>query len=80
MKDISLEELLDRIYCSSIEEINPILNAVRERFGELWSDWELTTLSVHGHTTEDHAAALAQALALVTRPYSHDHRLSRWLD
>ena len=66
MKEISLEELLDRIYCSSIEEINPILNAIRERFGELWPEWELTTLSVHGHTDEDHAAALTQALALVT--------------
>jgi len=72
MKEISIEELLDRILCANAEELTSIIDTVRERFGELWPDWELTTLSVHGHTTEDHAAALAQALALVIRPYKEN--------
>ena len=67
MKEISLEELLDRIYSSGIDEINPILNAVAERFGELWPDWELAMLSIHGHTAEAHIDAFQQALNLIRK-------------
>lgn len=67
MKEISLEELLDRIYSSGIDEINPIIEALTERFGELWPNWELATLSIPGHTAEAHITAFQQALDLIRK-------------
>ena len=65
MSDIKLEELLDRIYEASAEELNPILNAVTERFSELWPQWELATLSVQGHDRQNLADAMLKSIDLL---------------
>lgn len=65
MSDIKLEELLDRIYEASAEELNPILNAVTERFSELWPQWELATLSVQGHDRQNLADAMQKSIDLL---------------
>ena len=65
MKEILLSDLLDRIYCAKAEELNPIIEAVTERFSEIWPDWELATLSIPGHTAEARIAAFQQALDLL---------------
>ena len=65
MQNITLEALLDRIYCATEEELNPILNAITERFGELWPEWELATLSIHGHDRESHLEALQKSIGLL---------------
>ena len=66
MSNIQLEELLDRIYCASAEELNPIINACMERFSEIWSEWELMTLSVQGHDKQSHIKALQDSLAVLS--------------
>lgn len=65
MKKITLEKLLDRIYCADEDEIHPILDAIAERFSEVWPEWELATLSIPGHTVQDHITAFQQALDLL---------------
>lgn len=65
MTEINLEELLDRIYEASAEELNPILNAVTERFSELWPQWELATLSVQGHDRQNLADAMQKSIDLL---------------
>lgn len=66
MSNIQLEELLDRIYCASAEELNPIINACMERFSEIWPEWELMTLSVQGHDKQSHIKALQDSLAVLS--------------
>jgi len=65
MTEINLEELLDRIYEASAEELNPILNAVTERFSELWPQWELATLSVQGRDRQNLADAMQKSIDLL---------------
>ena len=65
MTNINLEDLLNRIYCATEEEFNPILNAITERFGELWPEWELATLPIHGHDRESHLEALQKSIGLL---------------
>jgi len=67
MQEITLEALLDRILCADAEELSEIIDTVAERFGKLWPDWELTTLSIHGHTAEAHVSAFQQALDLIRK-------------
>ena len=67
MAEIKLEELLERIHCASAEELNPILDAITSRFGEVWPEWELVTLTVQGHSPEAHLAALQKSMDLIAR-------------
>ena len=60
---ITSEELLNRILCSKEEELQPIINAVTERFSELRPEWELMTLSIQGHDRESHIKALQDSIA-----------------
>lgn len=72
MVGIKLAELLERIYCADEEEINPIINAVTERFSEIWPEWELLTLSIHGNDRESHIRALQGSLALLNKIKEND--------
>lgn len=65
MSDINIEDLLDRIYCASAEELNPIINACMERFSEIWPEWELMTLSVQGHDRDSQIEALQKSIDLL---------------
>ena len=65
MKEITLEELTSRILCADPEELNGIIDAVVDRFTEVWPDWELATLSIPGHNAEARIAAFQQALDLL---------------
>ena len=65
MQNMNLEVLLERIYCATEEELDPILNAIIERFGELQPEWELATLSIHGHDKESHIDALQKSIDLL---------------
>ena len=65
MQNITLEALLDRICCATEEELNPIINAVTERFSEVHPEWELATLSIHGHDKDSHIDALQQCVDLL---------------
>ena len=67
MQTITLEELLDRIYQATAEELDPILNAATERFSELWPQWELATLSVHGHDRQSQIDALQKSIDLLSK-------------
>lgn len=62
---ITSEELLNRILCAK-EELQPIINAVTERFSELWPEWELMTLSIQGHDRESHIKALQDSIAVLS--------------
>ena len=66
MKDITLENVLDRILCATAEEINPVLNAVTERFGEVYPDHELLTITIQGHDKQSHLDALQKTMDLVS--------------
>ena len=65
MTDINLETLLDRIYCATEEELDPIIKAVTERFGEVFQEWELMILSVHGHDNKSHIEALQKSMDIL---------------
>ena len=65
MKELSLQELLDRILRAEPEELDPIIVAVTERFTQVWPEWELMTISIPGHTAEAHINALNKALQYV---------------
>jgi len=58
MREITSQELLDRIFLADPNELNDIMDAVSERFMEIWPEWELLIMSIHGHTTEAHLQAL----------------------
>ena len=42
-----MENLLEQIAHINEYHINEILNAVLERYGQLYPDWEISTLSIH---------------------------------
>ena len=58
MREITSQELLDRILRADSDELNDVMNAVTERFTEIWPEWELMIMSIHGHTAEAHLQAL----------------------
>ena len=62
MRKMTLEELLDRIYCAGEQELDAICKAMTERFSEVHPEWELLTLSVHGHDRKSHMNALQTCL------------------
>jgi len=65
MDNIKLEELLDRIHSADETEINPIIDAITERFSEVWPEWELMVLSIQGHDPESHIEALLKSIDLL---------------
>ena len=65
MKEISIEELLDRILCADTQEFPQILDAVRERFSELFPDQELLTLTAKGSSPDCQIDELQKAIALL---------------
>ena len=67
MTNMSLEELLDRIYCATGEELNSIINAVTERFTEVRSEWAQLTLTIQGHDKESHLEALQKSITLLKK-------------
>ena len=62
MHNINLEALLDRIYCATEAEFDPIIKALVERFTEVLPEWELMVLSIHGHDKESHIEALQKSI------------------
>lgn len=65
MEHISTDELLSRIQCASTEESGPILDIVAKRFSQVWPEWELLTLSIHGHDPASHVEALQKSIDLL---------------
>lgn len=72
MHNINLETLMDRIYCAETDELDPILNAVIERFSEIHPGWELMAVTVQGHKTKDRIAALKSSIALLSHDAKND--------
>jgi hypothetical protein len=72
MADITLEQLLDRISSCSAEECNCLITAVNERFTEIWPEWELLTISVHGHDAKSHLEALQNSIRLLSQDVKKD--------
>jgi len=66
MKETTMQDLLDRILCADTRELRCILDAVMERFSELFPDQELLTLAVPGSDPDRQIAALQQAIALLS--------------
>ena len=66
MNNILLDALLDRIFQATKEEINPLLNAVTERFEEVYPGWELLSITVHGHEIKDRKEALQKSIDLLS--------------
>ena len=50
---ISLDELLLRIEYAEHEEIDPIIDALRQRYRRLFPDWEVAFLSVPAGNAEN---------------------------
>ena len=65
MKEITTEELLDRISAAGPDELNEIIEAVQVRFRILWPDWELMLISALGHTPEEHIEVLRRQIAIM---------------
>ena len=65
MNDIKLEVLLDKTYCATEEEINPIISAITERFTEIYPEWELMSLSIHGHDQESRLESLRKSIDVI---------------
>ena len=49
-----MKNLLDQIAHIDEYHINEILNAVLERYGQLYPDWEISTLSIHKDQNRNH--------------------------
>ena len=64
--EITVAELLDRILCSDIRELNEIIDAVEERFQELLPDWELLVIRCEGHTPQLHIQTLQQCIQVLS--------------
>ena len=72
MPEITTHALLDRIYAATAEEIPAILNAVTERFSEVWPQWELMTLAAESQNAEAQIRALQQGIALIRQCTKND--------
>lgn len=72
MTDIKLEELLGRIYYANEAEINPIIDAITARFAEVWPEWELLMLTVHGHINANRIEALQKSIKLLSHNIKND--------
>ena len=66
MKEITTEELLERICHADSEELNKIIPAVERQFRTLWPKWDLLVISCKGRTPEAHVEALQQSIRLIS--------------
>ena len=64
MREITTQELIDRILLADGDELNEVMDAVTERFTEVWPEYDLMIMSVHGHTAEAHLKALDKTRAI----------------
>lgn len=64
MRENTSQELIDRVLLADSDELNDVMDAVTERFTELWPEWELLIMSIHGHTAEAHLKALDKTRAI----------------
>lgn len=62
VNEISLQELLDRILCAEAHEFSGILDAVTERYAEVFPSRELLTLSAPGSDPEKQTELLQSAI------------------
>ena len=67
MKDVPLDTLLERIACANADENNSIINVLSERFGEVYPDHELLTITIQGHDRQSHLDALQKSIELLKR-------------
>ena len=67
MKEITTQELLRHIQLVEAEDMDQVLDAITMRFGQLWPEWELLTLSVPGHTAKVHIEALQKTIEYIKR-------------
>ena len=65
MKDVPLDTLLERIACANADENNSIINVLSERFGEVYPDHELLTITIQGHDKQSHLDALQKTMDLL---------------
>ena len=63
MKEITSQELIDRVLMANDMELNEVMDAVTERFAELWEDWELLIISLPGHSPDGHIKVLERIIA-----------------
>ena len=66
MNTITAQELLDRILCAEAHEFPSILDAVRERYPEVFPDLELLTFSVPGSSPEKQIELLQSAIRILS--------------
>ena len=75
MKEITSQELIDRVLLADPNELNDVMDAVTERFTEIWPEWELMIMSIHGHTPEAHLETLDRTRAVYERILSRERKL-----
>ena len=72
MKEITSQELIDRILCADADELNDAIDALEKRFREVWPDWELLVISAEGHTPEQHIKTLQHCITIMTKCIKND--------
>lgn len=66
MNKITLQNLLDGILCADARELSCILDAVMERFSELFPEQELMSITVPGSDPDQQIAVLQRTIALLS--------------
>ena len=66
MSFLSIDELVRHILCANSQELHLILDAVTERFSELYPDRELMTIAVPGSDPAGQIAQLQNAARLLS--------------
>ena len=60
-----MEEMLRKISIANEEEVDILLTAVLARYGELYSDWEISTISIR--RAEDRAEQIDRTIRMLQR-------------
>ena len=66
MTELTVQQLIDRILRANTLELRQILDAVRERFSELYPNRELMTFCAPGSDPDRQIALLQDAVRLLT--------------
>ena len=68
MKELSTDALIEGILCAdaSAQRMPSLLDALRERFSELFPDQELLTLTAPGSCPDDQIESLRKAAGLLS--------------
>lgn len=72
MKEIKLQDLLSRILCADAKEMHLILDAVSERFSEVFPESTLMTISAPGCDVDAQISELRKAIDLLSDLKSND--------